>query len=141
MKLSIYTDGGARGNPGIAGCGFVCIDQNSLQIHKYSKFLGIKTNNEAEYIGLVTALKWLTDNQNTLKITAIKIFMDSQLIVCQMQGKYKIRAPNLKMYYQQAIILLSQITPPLTFQDIPREKNKIADALANSAMDKGKNLV
>ena len=138
MKLSIYTDGGARGNPGIAGCGFIVVDENGLQIHQHSQFLGTKTNNEAEYIGLITALKWLGDNQSIHQVTKTTIFMDSQLIVRQMQGKYKIKAPNLKMYYQQAINLLSQITPPLAFQDIPRHKNKIADALANQAMDKGK---
>ncbi|MBU4210501.1 ribonuclease HI family protein [Patescibacteria group bacterium] len=137
MKLSIYTDGGARGNPGPAGCGFVCIDENGLQIHQYSEFLGTKTNNEAEYIGLITALKWLINNQTIHKITKTTIFMDSQLIVRQMQGKYKVKAPNLKIYYQQAITLLSKVVSPLNFQDITRDKNNTADALANQAMDRG----
>ncbi|MBU1088477.1 ribonuclease HI family protein [Patescibacteria group bacterium] len=137
MKLSIYTDGGARGNPGPAGCGFVCIDENGLQIHRHSEFLGTKTNNEAEYIGLITALKWLINNQTIHKITKTTIFMDSQLIVRQMQGKYKVKAPNLKIYYQQAITLLSKVVSPLNFQDITRDKNNTADALANQAMDRG----
>ena len=134
MKISIYTDGGARGNPGISGFGLVVLDPQGNSLHQQSQFLGIKTNNEAEYLGLIAALTWLKDNQSD--VTTVDFYSDSQLMVRQLNGQYKVKSPNLKPLFLTAKKLISQIKPPISFLDIRRHKNKIADALANQAMDK-----
>jgi ribonuclease HI len=135
MILSIYTDGGARGNPGQSGIGVVVFDKDKI-IFKQSKYLGIRTNNEAEYTGLVCALEWLLNQKEILKIEQVNFFLDSQLVVRQMQGLYKVKAVNLRQYFQKAQELVKLISLPINFQDIPREKNTIADQLANEAMDR-----
>ena len=135
MDLNIYTDGGARGNPGISGYGLVIQDQDKKTLYQEAKFLGIKTNNEAEYMGLVAALSWLVDHQSEFNPDAIHIHMDSQLIVRQIQGRYKVKAPNLRPLYQTATSLLNQLNSPYQFKDVRRESNTVADQLANQAMD------
>ena len=92
MNLSIYTDGGSRGNPGRSGCGVVIYDDKNNIVFQQSQYLGIKTNNEAEYFGLINALSWLSKNQSNYSIDKVTIFMDSQLIIRQMQGLYKVKA-------------------------------------------------
>ena len=135
MKISIYTDGGARGNPGISGYGVVVLDENNNIIYKESKFLGIKTNNEAEYMALVAALTWLNENWSKLNIDYVDFCSDSQLMVRQMQGLYKVKAGNLIGLHNSAKNLLISISCPVKFKDIRREFNKLADELANQAMD------
>ena len=135
MHVNLYTDGGARGNPGIAGYGLVILGTNRKTIHQESKFLGIKTNNEAEYMGLIAALNWLKNNCQKLSITSAAYYSDSQLVVRQIKGKYKVKARNLLPLFLSAKKLISQITIPFQFQDIPRHRNQLADALANQAMD------
>ena len=134
MKISIYTDGGARGNPGIAGYGLVVLDEQKKPIYQQSKFLGIKTNNQAEYMGLIGALTWLKDHQSDC--TAINFYSDSQLMVRQITGLYIVKSPNLKPLFTAAQNLIGQIKSPIAFLDIRRDKNEIADSLANQAMDK-----
>jgi ribonuclease HI len=136
MDLSIYTDGGSRGNPGISGYGFVVFDQNHQLIHQQSKFLGIKTNNEAEYMGVIDALTWVNQNLSRFSPQKIIFFSDSQLLVRQLQRVYKVKSPNLKPLFESALSLISQIKVPVTFTDIRRESNQLADSLANQAMDK-----
>jgi len=138
MELHLYTDGGARGNPGIAGYGFAIFDQDKKLLHKDSQFLGVKTNNEAEYLGIIAALTWVTQNLSTYNPDSVHLFSDSQLIVRQLQGLYKVKSPNLKPFFATAQNLISQIKVPLTFNDIRREYNKLADSLANEAMDRQK---
>ena len=82
MKVRVYTDGGARGNPGVAGYGVYIENDKGEEIYKESRFLGIKTNNEAEYFGLIAALSWMTENN----IKEAEINSDSQLLVRQMKG-------------------------------------------------------
>jgi len=135
MDLSIYTDGGSRGNPGISGYGFVVFDQNQQLIHQQSKFLGIKTNNEAEYMGVIDALTWVHQNLSRFSPQKITFFSDSQLLVRQLQRVYKVKSPNLKPLFQTALNLITQINLPVTFTDIRRESNQLADSLANQAMD------
>jgi len=131
MKLKIYTDGGARGNPGIAGYGIHIEDENKKVLFEESKFLGIKTNNEAEYMGLIGALAWIEEN----KIEAeVEIYSDSQLLVRQMKGIYKVKASNLKKLWMMAQSLCEGKN--ITFKEIKRELNYKADALANRAMDR-----
>lgn len=135
MEINIYTDGGARGNPGIAGYGLVIYDENSAIIHQQSKYLGIKTNNEAEYMALIAALEWVVANKDICKVSKINFFSDSQLLVRQIQGIYKVKAPNLFPLFTQVRQLLSDANLPYQFKDVRREYNKLADKLANIAMD------
>jgi len=135
MDLSIYTDGGSRGNPGISGYGFVVFDQNHQLVHQQSKFLGIKTNNEAEYMGVIDALTWVNQNLSRFSPQKITFFSDSQLLVRQLQGVYKVKSPNLKPLFKSTLSLINQIKTPIIFTDIRRESNQLADSLANQAMD------
>jgi probable phosphoglycerate mutase len=135
MDINVYTDGGARGNPGISGFGLVIYDGEKQIIHKQAKFLGIKTNNEAEYSALLAALEWIFKNKKSFSIDKINFFSDSQLMVRQMQGVYKVKSPNLSELFFTARKLLAQIDLPYEFHDIRRNFNKIADELANLAMD------
>jgi ribonuclease HI len=134
MQISVYTDGGSRGNPGISGFGVAILDQSGRVIHQISRFIGIKTNNEAEYLALIEALTWVRDHQS--EFSTIKFYADSQLLVRQINGKYKVKAANIKPLYQLALSLISDIHSPCTFYEILREKNNLADSLANLAMDK-----
>jgi len=136
MEINIYTDGGSRGNPGISGYGLVIYDHDQKILFQESKYLGIKTNNEAEYSGLINALNWVKDHQNTLSISKINFCSDSQLMIRQFQGLYKVKAPNLKPLFQQAQEIIDSISAPIIFQDVRREFNQLADELANQAMDR-----
>jgi ribonuclease HI len=136
MNINVYTDGGSRGNPGHSGYGLVIYDDEQNILFQESKYLGIKTNNEAEYAGLIGALNWINDNQNSLKISKINFHSDSQLIIRQLLGLYKVKAPNLIPIFNQAKDLIKSISSPIIFKDIRRDFNKLADQLANEAMDK-----
>ena len=106
MIVNIFTDGGARGNPGPAGYGVVVKTFDNKIIYQKSSYLGIKTNNEAEYAGLISALQWLKDNYQNLDINQVTINSDSQLLICQIQGLYKVKAENLKLLFAQSRDLL-----------------------------------
>ncbi|MFA6519066.1 MAG: ribonuclease HI family protein [Candidatus Shapirobacteria bacterium] len=134
MILEVFTDGGSRGNPGLSGCGVVITDNKGNIQYQDSKYLGVKTNNQAEYSGLILALKWLVDHQNGLD--AINFSADSQLLVCQLNGQYKVKSPHIKPLYLEAIQLLSTIKIPVKFTHIRRSFNDLADQLANQAMDR-----
>ena len=136
MKLSVYTDGGSRGNPGPSGFGIVVYDDNKNIITKISKYIGIRTNNEAEYSALISALSWLLDNKDVYQITDVIFYADSQLLIRQMQGKYKVKAVNIKPLYLEATKLLQNLNISFKFHDVRRELNAEADALANLAMDR-----
>ena len=136
MNINIYTDGGSRGNPGTSGYGLVIYDDNQKILFQESKYLGIKTNNEAEYSGLIGALNWVSNNQDSFKISQINFHADSQLMIRQMQKKYKVKAPNLIPIFNQAQELVNLISLPITFKDIRRDFNQLADQLANEAMDR-----
>ena len=135
MVLNIYTDGGSRGNPGISGYGLVIYEDKQKVLYQEGKFLGIKTNNEAEYSGIIAALEWVKKNKTNYNITQLNFFADSQLMIRQFQGLYKVKAPTLLPLYAQAQQLLAQINLPTKFTDVRREFNKLADELANQAMD------
>ena len=127
-KLTVFTDGGARGNPGMAACGWL-FKENDTTIISYKKFLGKKTNNQAEYYGLYFALKSL----EAFSVTKIVIFMDSELIVKQVQGLYKVKKDSLKKIFQEIMIMLEKYV--WSIQHIPRAQNKEADALVNKCLD------
>lgn len=132
--MDIYSDGGSRGNPGLAACAFVVCDSDKKVIYKESKFLGVATNNVAEYEGLLLALKWLlTNNANE-----INFYMDSELIIKQFNGQYKVKDKNLKKYFDAAKEIERKINSKITFCHISRNKNKIADGLVNEELDRNK---
>ena len=131
-KLFVYSDGGARGNPGKAAIGIVILDENRRELKTYKKYLGIKTNNQAEYLALITALE-------IAKKYAEKIncYSDSELIISQITGKYKIKNKELKRLFD---LLKSKEKEfkEIFYQNVPR-KNKFiqeADRLVNEVLDK-----
>lgn len=134
MDLVIHADGGARGNPGPAGFG-VTIQSQGMTLYEKGEYLGVKTNNEAEYLGLIHALTWVVNQQQYLDLNKIEFYMDSQLVVRQVNNIYKIKALHLKALKTQVDQLLSRINVKITFTDIRRDLNSRADQLANEAMD------
>jgi len=135
MTLTIHTDGGSRGNPGHSGFGVVVEDESKDILYQRGIYLGIKTNNEAEYAGLIHALEWVSNYQNEHKIDSIIILMDSELIVRQINGQYKVKASHLRPLYLRCLDLISQIQCPVSFSHTLRQGNETADSLANLAMD------
>ena len=125
-----YIDGGSRGNPGAAGYGAYIIDPEGKQLAKLSASLGVKTNNFAEYSALIAALQFAAANQ----YSGIKIYADSELLVKQINGVYRVKNPDLRKLYDQAQLLISNLES-FSIQHIPREQNREADCLANLAMD------
>ena len=138
MEINVYTDGGSRGNPGPSGYGLVIFDDQKNNLYQEYKYLGIKTNNEAEYLALLASIKWIEGHYQSYSINKVNFFADSQLLICQLQGKYKIKAPNLKDFYIQAQQSLKSMNLDYQFTHIRRELNTHADELANKAMDKSR---
>jgi ribonuclease HI len=129
-----HVDGGARGNPGPAGYGIVIHDSQGKKVAEISQYLGHHTNNYAEYNGLLAALRYAIARQ----IQSLKIISDSELMVRQMKGIYKVRHPELRKLYDQAQHLTAQIEH-VEIRHALREHNQDADRLANDAMDRGRN--
>jgi ribonuclease HI len=127
-------DGGARGNPGPAGYGAVIQDPSGRKIAELSQYLGHRTNNYAEYSGLLAVLRYAIAHH----IQSLRIISDSELMVRQMKGIYKVRHPELRKLYDEAQHLTSQIEH-VEIRHALREHNQNADRLANQAMDRGKN--
>lgn len=127
-----HIDGGARGNPGPAGYGVHVQNAKGETLAKLSGFLGIRTNNYAEYSGLLAALEYALDNHHK----ALKIISDSELLVKQIRGEYKVKHAELKNLYDQARQLIGKLQR-FSITHALRSQNKIADQLANDAMDKG----
>ncbi|OGM20767.1 hypothetical protein A2714_03760 [Candidatus Woesebacteria bacterium RIFCSPHIGHO2_01_FULL_38_9] len=131
----IYTDGGARGNPGPAAAAFVVLKDGGVLI-KHSEFLGIATNNEAEYKALAMALSWLVDNQKLFQNSKISFFLDSELVVRQVTGLYKVKSEKLKLLIIKIKALEKRITDvEIKYNIVRREKNKLADKLVNLKLD------
>ncbi len=129
----VHIDGGARGNPGPAGYGVVITDAQGKKTAEISQYLGHRTNNYAEYNGLLAVLRYAIAQ----KIESLKIISDSELMVRQMKGIYKVRHPELRRLYDEAQQLTSQIEH-IEIRHALREHNQDADRLANQAMDRGK---
>ncbi len=135
-EIIIHTDGGARGNPGPSACSFVA-ETNGEVLEKKSKYLGVSTNNVAEYQGVILALIWLSEKINEFgDEIAITFFLDSELIVRQILGTYKVKDEKLKGLYYEVNGLINRIGKNIFFKNIPRSKNKIADYLVNEELDK-----
>ncbi len=130
MKAVIYTDGGARGNPGEAGIGIVIESPEGEVIREISQFIGKQTNNVAEYKALSRALEAALD----MEIKAVTCYLDSELVVKQIKGEYKVKNEGLIPLYQMIMPLINKFDQ-FEIQHVRREHNKRADALANLAMD------
>ena len=135
-KIIIYTDGGSRGNPGPAGMGVVIADKKGKMMKEYSGFLGVKTNNEAEYEAVIFGLKKIKAllGKEKIKNTEIEFRLDSELVAHQLGGVYKIENEKLAPLFLK-IWNLKMDFGKIYFKHIPREQNREADRLANEAMD------
>lgn len=125
-------DGGARGNPGPAGYGVIIEDEVGRPVAELSEYLGRQTNNYAEYSGLLAALSYAIRHG----FKALKVVSDSELMVKQLNGEYKVNSPTLKELYEQAMKKIDQLEC-FEIKHVLREKNREADRLANLAMDRG----
>lgn len=136
-KITIYIDGGSRGNPGPAGTGVVFCNEKSQVIKKYSQFLGKATNNEAEYQALIFALKKFKAlfGKKIACQSEIEINSDSELLVKQMTGKYKILDSKIQPLFLEAWNQKLDFKKT-QFRLISRQKNQMADSLVNDALDK-----
>lgn len=129
MELTIFTDGASRNNPGEAGAG-IFIVQDSVPIEKITRYLGRTTNNVAEYTAAIIGL----EHAVKLRASSVKLYADSELLVRQLNGQYKVRNEGLKPLFIKIKELIAKIGS-VEVQYIPREQNKEADALANRAID------
>jgi len=134
IPIKIFSDGGARGNPGPAACAFVAVKSGKV-VYSQAKFLGKTTNNVAEYNGLLIALTWLFNNQKLFTERVINIYLDSQLVVQQLNGSYKIKNLKIKPLAFRAKNLERLIKNKVNYFFVPRSKNKLADALLNKKID------
>lgn len=132
LHLIAYSDGGARGNPGPAGYGVVIQDQGGRKVASLSEYLGHQTNNVAEYQGLIAALEYATAHGPK----ALKVISDSELLVRQIKGIYKVKNAALQDLHARAKELIAQLDW-FSIGHVLRGKNQEADELANAAMDKG----
>jgi len=130
--ITAHCDGGARGNPGPAGFGAQITDGSGHVLAELSEFLGIRTNNFAEYSGLLASLQYALDHGHR----ALRVISDSELMVKQIQGKYKVNSPDLKPLWQEAKNRIARLDR-FEIAHALRHKNKDADRLANEAMDRG----
>lgn len=137
MKLLIYTDGWARFNPGPAGIGVFITDEKGKKIEARYKYLGIATNNQAEYQGALHGIRRGIE----LGATEIELRMDSNLVVEQLSGNFKIKNPELKVIFGDIQDLLRSWSGKIRFIHIRRELNKEADRLSNVAMDEGMGIM
>lgn len=132
-NMVLFTDGGSRGNPGPAAAGIFLCTPNKDFIKEIGIYLGEATNNEAEYQALTIGLESATK----LKAKKIICYLDSELIVKQLKGIYKIKNARLKVFYER-IKEQEQKLESITYKHVPREKNKKADALVNEVLDNSK---
>jgi len=131
-KLIIYTDGGARGNPGPSGIGVAIYDATRQPLAEVSEYLGEATNNQAEYRAVIAALKKAAD----LGGEELEFYLDSELVVKQLNREYKVKNKDLAPLFLN-IHNLSLSFKKITYRHVPREENQEADRLANEAMDRG----
>lgn len=131
-KAIIYADGGSRGNPGIAGAGCALFDTQGKEIACDRIPCGHQTNNFAEYTGMIRGMELALENN----VTDLLVRLDSKLAIEQMSGHWKVKNANIKPLFEKAYNLKEKFNT-ITFEHVPREKNKRADQLANEAMDIG----
>jgi len=130
--ITAFCDGGARGNPGPSGFGVYIEDERGHKLAELSEFLGIRTNNFAEYSGLLAALEFALRYDHP----RLRVISDSELMVKQIKGQYKVKSPDLRPLYEEAKRRIEGLDF-FQIQHVLRNKNREADRLANEAMDRG----
>lgn len=137
-NIVMYSDGGARGNPGPAGVGVVIMQHDGSEdgeiVHEISEYIGEGTNNQAEYLALISGLDWIKKNLHNLG--EIQCMLDSELVVRQLKGEYRVKNEDLKEKYNVVVDLVRGLGGKVGFVHVPREKNRRADLLVNKAIDK-----
>lgn len=134
--LNIYTDGGARGNPGPGAIGVYITDGSNKKIAGFGKIIGIATNNAAEYKAVIEALDWVIENKKSLSENAkINFFLDSKLVCSQIIGIFKVKNVGLKDLLLDVRDREGQVCLKMYYKHIPREQNAKADAFVNEALD------
>jgi ribonuclease HI len=128
--LVIQIDGSSKGNPGPAGIGVRVARRDGTVLHELSRPIGIRTNNQAEYEALIAALRLASEASST----GVVIRTDSELVLRQMTGRYRVKDPKLRLLYAEAVALLSGM-PWVTLEYVGREANQAADRLANAGSD------
>ena len=137
MRFTIYADGGSRGNPGPAGSGAIIRNESGETVATVSEYLGVSTNNVAEYTAVLRALEKLAAMlESTSKEADVEVRMDSMLVVRQMSGEWKIKHENMKPLAASTNEVIQRFRS-VSFVHVYREDNKDADKLANEAMDRG----
>ena len=131
MTIHAFTDGASRGNPGESGIGVLLKDERGGALTSIFGYIGTATNNVAEYTALVTCLRMVSK----LNCTNLVVHSDSELLVRQMQGTYKVKEPRLKQFVQEARAIIADAGFQCRFNYIARERNRQADELANRAID------
>ena len=136
LRLKVYSDGASRGNPGISAIAFMIMTKDGRLLKRYSKYVGIRTNNQAEYEALISAL----ESASKLTDQEVTCYMDSELVVKHLNGEYQVRNPRLKTLWLK-VQELKQNFQTITFKRVPRTDTQIkqADRLANQALDRVKN--
>lgn len=130
QRVRVYSDGAARGNPGPSGAGAVLVEPSGQVIDRIGKYLGVQTNNYAEYMGLLLGLK----RARELGVHEVEVFADSELMIRQLGGRYQVKSPTLRPLYEEALKLLNDFSR-VKLVHVPREMNTAADEMSNRAID------
>ncbi len=135
-NVNVFTDGGARGNPGPSAIGVYIEEESQKKIAGFGKTIGIATNNVAEYKAVIGALDWIIENKKEFsKNTKINFFLDSKLVCSQIIGIFKVKNADLRNLLFDVRNREAQISLPIFYKHIPREQNTKADAFVNQALD------
>ena len=138
-NLFIFTDGGARGNPGPAGIGVYITDESKKKIAGFGESIGHATNNVAEYRAVLEALSWIIEHKDDLEKNArVSFFLDSKLVCSQITGVFKVKDANLRNLLFKVREKEAEVGLPLFYSHIPREQNTMADFFVNQALDGAK---
>lgn len=136
-SIKVFTDGGARGNPGPSAIGVYVTDLAGKKIAGFGKKIGITTNNVAEYTAVIEAFDWIIENKKDFNNSAkIHFFLDSKLVCSQIIGIFKVKNSNLRNLLLLVRDREAQISFPIYYKHIPREENTKADEFVNEALDK-----
>jgi ribonuclease HI len=134
-KISIFTDGGARGNPGPAALGVFIEDEKHQELMRIGRRIGEATNNVAEYSAILEGLNWALQNKQKYNIESVNFYMDSQLACSQLTGVFKVKNSKIREFIFEIRQKEAELKLPIFYSHIPREKNFKADFMVNQALD------
>lgn len=130
--VKVFCDGGSRGNPGPAASGVVITTANDEVIGEYNEYLGLRTNNYAEYSAVILGLRELKDHKT---VTRADFYLDSELVTKQLNGQYRVKHIDMKPLYARVQVLLGEVEAEVNFAHVRREFNTLADAQVNICLD------